>query len=360
LVPPPICNARAKPVVARVQLYRDVNGELSVPSSNSNTGSNSSTGRSSSHTPRPPRHVQNETITTTTTTTTTTTSSAEKDATVDVKNNNIDDDAVAASSGIGDIMHRRSSTSGQRQSSSSSSSTTPFLPRDGLVTSERHTLQATFGISHPLDRMAVTANGNLQRLFSSYYDAPVTVVLDYCRPANNSTTTATSKTANFTNSDNDSLISSSLSTLATTTCTTTKIWDRRVHLRVHNVTFCTAVSTVHVHDVQCQELVESGQVGIGQLYRYLDILPDFELHQAGYHPTQQQQQQQGDKEEANGSGGVSALWRNYTLSCPRYVTCHIQETFIPGAWDIRVPSTTTTKTTSTTFNPPKPPPLEHF
>ena len=139
--------------------------------------------------------------------------------------------------------------------------------------------------------MALTANGNLQRLFSSYYDAPVGVVIDYCRGTNND-----SESSSSSDDDDD------------------KCWDRRVHLTVHNQTFCTADSFIRVHDVECQALVESGHVGLGQLFRYLDVLPEFELLEAG--PTPQ--------------GGC---WRLYTLSC-KYVTCRIQEVFVPGSWQI--------------------------
>ena len=58
---------------------------------------------------------------------------------------------------------------------------------NGLVTSIGGTLQSQFGqkISQPqlspLERIALTANGNLQRIFSSYYDAPVHVHIDKCR-----------------------------------------------------------------------------------------------------------------------------------------------------------------------------------
>jgi hypothetical protein len=71
----------------------------------------------------------------------------------------------------------------------------------GLVTSSsrNETLAAKFGIIHPLDRMALTANGNLQRLFSSYYDAPVHVQVDFCQAR-----------------DTDGIV-----------------WDRVVHLNVH-------------------------------------------------------------------------------------------------------------------------------
>ncbi len=56
--------------------------------------------------------------------------------------------------------------------------------RHGLVTSTGGTLQSKYGskISNlsPLDRIALTANGNLQRIFSSYYDAPVQVHVEKC------------------------------------------------------------------------------------------------------------------------------------------------------------------------------------
>ncbi len=56
----------------------------------------------------------------------------------------------------------------------------------GLVTSTGGNLQTQFGgkITNPplspMERIALTANGNLQRIFSSYYDAPVHVNVDHC------------------------------------------------------------------------------------------------------------------------------------------------------------------------------------
>jgi len=153
-----------------------------------------------------------------------------------------------------------------------------LLFRDGLVTSSEQSLAKTFGIEHPLDRMAVTANGNLQRLVSSYYDAPVTVVVDHSQPISDET------------------------------------WERRVQLQVFDQTFCVADSVVKVHSPECQRLVESGQVGLGQLFRHLNILPEFALQEAG--PTDE--------------GG---FWRLYTLTCPQ-VSCSITEQFIPGMWEL--------------------------
>jgi len=56
--------------------------------------------------------------------------------------------------------------------------------KSGLVTSTGGTLTAQYGVKvpdmSPLDRIALTANGNLQRIFSSFYDAPVHVHVDRC------------------------------------------------------------------------------------------------------------------------------------------------------------------------------------
>ena len=56
--------------------------------------------------------------------------------------------------------------------------------KSGLVTSTGGTLTAQYGLKipdmSPLDRIALTANGNLQRIFSSFYDAPVHVHVDKC------------------------------------------------------------------------------------------------------------------------------------------------------------------------------------
>jgi hypothetical protein len=155
-----------------------------------------------------------------------------------------------------------------------------LLFRDGLVTTETKSLAQTYGITNPLDRMAITANGNLQRLFSSYYDAPVVVEVDHCSRR----------------SDNS------------------PIWDRRVLLKIFDQTFCSADSVVFVNSIIAEELIESGKVGIGQLFRHFNILPEFSLLMAG--PTT--------------NGG---FWRNYTLESD-LVTCSIREVFCDDVWNL--------------------------
>lgn len=176
--------------------------------------------------------------------------------------------AISETSSLGDIM--------------SSGLSTPVS--DGVSgTNNTTTLADCYGIHHPLDRMALTANGNLQRLVASYYDAPVSVVVQSC-----------------------------------TLDTESGAWDRVVHLQVAaTTTFCIATSVIHVHDPVCQQLVESGRVGIGQLFRFLNVLPEFQLLTAG----------------PRAGGG---FWREYRLDCPE-LTCRIHEEFEPNMWEIELP-----------------------
>jgi hypothetical protein len=165
--------------------------------------------------------------------------------------------------------------------------------KDGLITKESQSLAKTYGIQNPLDRMAITANGNLQRLVSSYYDAPVTVQVEYCKRRNNLDAA-------------DSYFSSA----------GVAVWERRVLLQIFDQqTFCTADSIVVIHHPHVEELIESGAIGIGQLFRYFNILPEFALLAAG----------------SNDGGG---FWRNYTLTSEQLMTCHIHEVFCKDMWNL--------------------------
>jgi hypothetical protein len=188
-------------------------------------------------------------------------------------------------------------------------------------------LASHFGIYHPLDRLALTANGNLQRLLASYYDAPVTVEVEYCTLRSTVPTENTLPDSSVIFEPQGQLdyrpINNTIGSLST--------WDRRVHLRVYNQTVCTATSVIHLYSRHGHELVASGQVGLGQLFRYWDILPTFTLHNAS-----RCSNVESDGENDGGSGGGGSFWREYTLSSAA-MTCHIYETFAPGLWSLQPP-----------------------
>ena len=189
---------------------------------------------------------------------------------------------------------------------------------DGIATSPPGTttsLREKYGIYHPLDRIALTANGNLQRLVGSYYDSPVSVVLD----SQTRVDSVATPEAPYASSH---------------------VWERAVHLTVFGQTFCTATSIIHVRDATCQALVESGQVGLGQLFRYLDLLPEFTLLDAGPSLSSSGDKVDDGSPTTSTDGGGGDFWRQYRLEC-RELSCWIREEFCPGLW---------------TLTPPPPPP----
>lgn len=132
----------------------------------------------------------------------------------------------------------------------------------------------------PMERVVLTANGNLQRIMSAYYGAPVSVDVKKC---------------NKVNSSYDML------------------YDREVDLIMGGQVFCTAVGRIELLDRSCVEAIEGKKIGVGQLFRYLGALPRFVLLEAGR------------KED-----GV--LWRKYSLSCDQ-LKCEFTETFTTGFWN---------------------------
>lgn len=85
------------------------------------------------------------------------------------------------------------------------------------------------------------------------------------------------------------------------------------------------------------EAVKQGNVGIGQLFRSLDVLPSFELLNAGRSAVgfsltkgEKDDDEQGGASLPKGSGG---LWRIYDLRS-RHLSCRIHEVFSPDLFDL--------------------------
>eukprot|EP00966_Prymnesium_polylepis_P052837 1223649-Prymnesium_polylepis.1 len=97
----------------------------------------------------------------------------------------------------------------------------------------------------PLQRIVLSANGNLQRLLSSYYNSPVTV-----------------------NARQHDKVAEGE-------------YLREVEISVHGIIFCVARSLVKITRPEVIAAIEGG-VAIGQLFRHLSILPSFSLHTAAF------------------------------------------------------------------------------
>jgi chorismate-pyruvate lyase len=170
------------------------------------------------------------------------------------------------SGGLGDIMGSR-----------------PRRDSKDLSTGEDEQLSHMFADVTPpfsaIERIALTANGNLQRILCSLHDTRVAVEVVYCRL----------KGAGEEPSQQEHQ------------------WERKVEIRLKNRLLVTAESDITVRDEDCKQQVMSKRIGLGQLFRYLDRLPDFTLLGAG----------------RSVHGG---MWRRYELHCPE-ITCIITEYF---------------------------------
>lgn len=122
----------------------------------------------------------------------------------------------------------------------------------------------------PLHRLVLTANGNLQRLVSSYHNSSVAVRQVYSRAVADGR------------------------------------FERQAALVCFDVDFAVATSKLIITRADCVEAITTGGVAIGQLFRHLNILPSFDLVAAGYEP------------------GGEHFWRDYVLS-GEGITCEINE-----------------------------------
>ena len=184
--------------------------------------------------------------------------------------------------------------------------------RTGLTkccSSSSTSLQELYGMTNPLDRILIMAEGSVQLLFAAYYDAEVQVQVEYCRqvPCDD-------------DGDNDGVNAPLLS-----------CWDRQVNLLVKGQRFCTAHSRIRVHDENCQRLVESGKVGLGQLWQHYHLSPTFELIEAGRTTSEADDDDDDESDGGNNTGGV---WRRYSMNCEA-LTCDIEERFVADAWNLQ-------------------------
>ncbi|KAJ3284855.1 hypothetical protein HDU79_007821 [Rhizoclosmatium sp. JEL0117] len=162
----------------------------------------------------------------------------------------------------------------------------PPPPHFGDIMSMRETSVSLPDDYSPLERILLTANGNVQRILSAFYNSPVTVKII------KNERTVPEKNAVGTTSSSGTILAE---------------FDRHVELICANQVLCTATSTVTLWNPEYLRLVVEEKIGIGQLFRYLNILPNFELLQVG---------RDGD-----------SFWRVYTLSSGNDVKCVLKEVF---------------------------------
>ncbi|KAJ3111377.1 hypothetical protein HK100_002706, partial [Physocladia obscura] len=163
------------------------------------------------------------------------------------------------------------------------SASPPAPPHFGDIMSMRETLIRLPDEFSPLERILLTANGNVQR------------ILRPSTPLSSTTATTMSSVENIANFSKNDVVAE---------------YDRHVEL-LHgpnnNRLACSATSTVTLGNSEYLRLIDEEHIGIGQLFRYLNILPNFELLSVG-------------RDEAT-------FWRVYTLSSGLDIQCVLKEVF---------------------------------
>ncbi|KAG0244596.1 hypothetical protein BGX31_008860 [Mortierella sp. GBA43] len=155
----------------------------------------------------------------------------------------------------------------------------------GDIMSKRETTLSLPAGFTGFERILLTANGNLQRLISAYFNKTVTVNI---------------------------LENEQMPLDANEDPAVIARFQREVNLLCNDKIVCNAKSQVRIKDQEVYDLVVKKGVGIGQIFRYLDRLPSFELHGLGR--TQK------------------TFWREYSLQIPG-VDCRLLEVLPSSLFD---------------------------
>ncbi|KAJ7334107.1 hypothetical protein DFH08DRAFT_707752 [Mycena albidolilacea] len=159
-----------------------------------------------------------------------------------------------------------------------------------------------------LERIALSAQGDLQRILSAFFARPISLALTYSHT--------------FTRRSDgglDPLILPNPAAIASASPESPIVQNRQVHLQCSGKIVCTATSTVKISSTRCAQLFLEEKYGIGQLFSKLGATPTFELLEVGVRG-------QNDANLIEKGFGRPQLWRKYKLSVPE-IECEILEVF---------------------------------
>lgn len=163
----------------------------------------------------------------------------------------------------------------------------------------------------PLQRVVLTANGNLQRIVSSYYNAEVLVVVRHNRRVAHGQ------------------------------------YHRQVDIKVFDTVICRATTKVNIDRDDLIKALEDG-VALGQLFREFDLLPTFELRAAGRVAPREGGPTDPTAANADEFDALpSRFWRDYTLAADGF-ECLIHEDMRGDLFELSPPPTAATDEVSRT------------
>ncbi|KJA25715.1 hypothetical protein HYPSUDRAFT_37154 [Hypholoma sublateritium FD-334 SS-4] len=180
----------------------------------------------------------------------------------------------------------------------------------------------TTSISYPwpaevngVERIALSAQGDLQRVLSAFFARPIVIALVY-----SNTSRQSSPEASF-----EPITQVTPAIIAGASPETPIVQTRQVHLQCNGRIVCTATSTVRITSPETAHLFLQEKYAIGQMFRRLEKVPAFELLCVGLGAVREGEKR-GSFKIADADRGSSQLWRKYTLIVPHF-ECEILEVF---------------------------------
>lgn len=197
----------------------------------------------------------------------------------------------------------------------------------------------------PLQRILLTANGNVQRILSSYYHKSIRVEVLKWENVNVNDNVISNSMKNDDNCDDNGMtfqprrykrhvkLYLNMGTSTSTSSHNSETREPKVTTTTNEKEVCDATSEISITDPTIYALLESETVGIGQLFRYLNVLPEFELLDAGIGeaPSNSKIEENAHLSDNKNSYNHSwkwedVFWREYILSTSG-VSCRIFEVY---------------------------------
>ncbi|KAF9526101.1 hypothetical protein CPB83DRAFT_795269 [Crepidotus variabilis] len=198
------------------------------------------------------------------------------------------------------------------------------LPKPNMPSSQYDSYNAkTTSVSYPwpkevtpVERIALAAQGDLQRVLSAFFARPIVVALVYSQ-----TTHQPTPTSAFIPLPS---VPPPPGIISSTSAASPIVQTRQVHLQCGGRIVCTATSTVRITSPEVAHLFLQEKYAIGQMFRRMEKVPQFELLAVGFGAVK-------DKEDDQVVQSYTAdvrrqLWRKYTLVMPHF-ECEILEVF---------------------------------
>jgi hypothetical protein len=171
-----------------------------------------------------------------------------------------------------------------------------------------------------LERIALSAQGDLQRVLSAFFARPITIQLVYSH-------TYVQETPS---SPLTPLTLPCPETLAAASPSQPIVQTRQVLLQCGGKTVCTATSTVRITSPECAHLFLEEKFAIGQMFRKLQRVPAFALLTVGLGLVDDEQPSEKSASASQFFNAESKksdqLWRKYKLTIPDF-DCEILEVF---------------------------------